>query len=81
MLTGNQSRQVTASAEWLSPADPFLNYNVARNARLEGTLVWFTQSSLFRDWKDSGSLLWIHGKCMRSTQSSRLHLDNGIRIS
>jgi hypothetical protein len=24
--------------------------------------MWFTESSTFKDWKESGSLLWIHGK-------------------
>jgi hypothetical protein len=75
---GEQSRPPTASAithstlprdqlleevqRWLSPSDPTSNYNVAREARLEGTVQWFLQGSTFKSWKSTGSLLWIHGK-------------------
>ena len=48
--------------KWLSPPDPSINYNTARDAHYEGTAVWFAQSNTFKDWKASGSLLWIHGK-------------------
>ena len=48
--------------EWLSPPDPSVNYNIARDAHHKGTALWFTESSTFGDWKESGSLLWIHGK-------------------
>ena len=48
--------------EWLSPPDPSINYNTARDAHHRGTAVWFTESSTFKDWKKSGSLLWIYGK-------------------
>jgi hypothetical protein len=48
--------------EWLSPPDPAVNYNIARHTRHAGTAVWFTESSTFKDWKESGSLLWIDGK-------------------
>ncbi|KAH9965643.1 hypothetical protein BJV74DRAFT_290796 [Russula compacta] len=47
---------------WLSPPDPSINYNTASDAYQEGTTVWFTQSSTFDHWKQSNSLLWIHGK-------------------
>jgi hypothetical protein len=50
------------SAEWLSPPDPSINYNIARDSHHKDTAQWFTESSTFRDWKESGSLLWIHGK-------------------
>ncbi|KAF8463552.1 hypothetical protein DFH94DRAFT_857982 [Russula ochroleuca] len=49
-------------ANWLSPPDPFINFNTADHARHEGTAVWFTQSSVFKSWKESSSFLWIHGK-------------------
>jgi hypothetical protein len=50
--------------QWLSPPDPSINYNTARDAYHDGTAVWFTQSHTFQDWKTSGygSLFWIHGK-------------------
>jgi hypothetical protein len=49
---------------WLSPPDPSVNYNTARDAYHGGTAAWFTQDHTFRDWKASGSesFLWIHGK-------------------
>ena len=53
-------------ALWLSPPDPFINYNTARDAHHKGTGVWFTESSTFKSWKESDSLLWIHGKRLSS---------------
>ena len=60
MFTGNQMRQDIKN--WLSPADPFINFNTANDAHYEGTAEWFTQGSTFKSWKESGSLLWIQGK-------------------
>ena len=58
--TGDRSKQ--DFLEWLCPPDPSINYNIARDAHHRGTAVWFTESSAFRNWKKSGSLLWVHGK-------------------
>ncbi|KAF8496246.1 hypothetical protein F5888DRAFT_418419 [Russula emetica] len=66
---------------WLSPADPFINFNTANDAHYEGTAEWFTQCSVFKSWKESGSLLWIHGKpgSGKSVLSSTIIQDiNGI---
>lgn len=60
MLTGKGLRQDLAN--WLSPPDPFINFNTADHSRHEGTAEWFTQSSVFKSWKESGPFLWIHGK-------------------
>ena len=67
MLVGNQLLQDVVNlrkdlANWLSPPDPFINFNTADHARHEGTAVWFTQSDVFKNWKQSGSFLWVHGK-------------------
>ena len=58
--TGDRSKQ--DFLEWLCPPDPSINYNIARDAHHRGTAVWFTESSIFRNWKNSGSLLWVYGK-------------------
>ncbi|KAH9012794.1 hypothetical protein EDB84DRAFT_923055 [Lactarius hengduanensis] len=47
---------------WLSPPDPSVNYNTARESYQEGTAAWFLQGSIFKEWELVGSLLWIHGK-------------------
>jgi hypothetical protein len=60
VFTGNQLRQDLE--KWLSPPDPFINFNTADHARHKGTAEWFTQSSLFKSWKETSSFLWIHGK-------------------
>ena len=59
-LTVDLSRQ--DFVEWLSPPDPSVNYNIARDTHHTGTALWFTESSTFRNWKVSGSLLWVYGK-------------------
>ena len=60
--TGDQLRQ--NFAKWLSPPDPSVNYNTARDKQHRGTAVWFIESSTFREWKKTGRLLWIRGKRM-----------------
>jgi ankyrin repeat protein len=47
---------------WLSPPDPSTNHNIARHAHHMGTASWFIQGGIFKQWKLSPSLLWIHGK-------------------
>jgi hypothetical protein len=49
---------------WLSPPDPWKNYNDALKSRLVNTGAWFTNGNTLSEWKTSGpsSLLWIHGK-------------------
>src|SRR5712691_7949138 len=49
---------------WLSPPDPWKNYNIGRELRHSKTGAWFVNSSTLSEWKASGrsSLLWIHGK-------------------
>ena len=47
---------------WLSPPDPFVNYNTASDSRYGDTGVWFIKSNEFKNWKESSSLLWVYGK-------------------
>ena len=47
---------------WLSPPDPSTNHNIACDTQHKKTANWFFQGSIFREWKSTGSLLWIHGK-------------------
>jgi len=61
-LTVMQLRQ--EAADWLSPPDPSVNYHISRDMHHKGTTTWFIESNTFRDWKESGSLLWIYGKRM-----------------
>jgi hypothetical protein len=74
-LTGYSSNTFTgtslqqAATKWLSPPDPSVNYHNACDTHHEGTTTWFIESTAFKDWKQSGSLFWIHGKrmCPHST--------------
>jgi hypothetical protein len=49
---------------WLSPPDPWKNYNIARKSRHSETGAWFVNGNTLSKWKESGpsTLLWIHGK-------------------
>ena len=49
---------------WLSPPDPWKNFNTACESRHSETGEWFTKGDTLSKWKDSGpsSLLWINGK-------------------
>ena len=48
--------------KWLSPPDPSTNHNIACGTHLKKSATWFFQGSFLREWKSTGSLLWIHGK-------------------
>lgn len=47
---------------WLFPPDPSINHNTARRDHLDGTASWFIQSGMFKEWKTTGTFLWIYGK-------------------
>jgi len=72
----SEDKLLTDLAKWLSPPDPFINYNTASEARYDGTSLWFTNSSEYKDWKESTSLLWIQGKRMSSSTMLSLLLTN-----
>ena len=57
--------------KWLSPPDPSTNHNIACGTHHKKAATWFFQGTFFRDWKSTGSLLWIHGK---RTASLTFHL-------
>ena len=59
-LTADQPSQKIV--KWLSPPDPSVNYNIARDSQHRGTAMWFIESSTFKEWKQSGGPLWIQGK-------------------
>ena len=48
--------------KWIAPPDPSVNLNTASDAHHAGTAAWCTKGSTVMTWKESGSLLWIHGK-------------------
>jgi hypothetical protein len=60
ILLGNQLRD--SIHRWLSPPDPSTNHNIACGTYHKKTAFWFFEGTIFREWKSTGSLLWIHGK-------------------
>ncbi|KAH9974566.1 hypothetical protein BGW80DRAFT_147383 [Lactifluus volemus] len=46
---------------WLSPPDPSQNHNLACRTHHEGTGQWLFQNTIFKEWKSTGSLLWLYG--------------------
>ena len=62
MVIGKQTRQDLR--RWLSPPDSSINHNIARKAHYKGTARWFFEGGIFKIWRSSPSLLWIHGKRM-----------------
>jgi hypothetical protein len=59
-FSGNQLRE--RIHKWLSPPDPSTNHNIACATYHKKTASWFFQGGMFREWKSTGSLLWINGK-------------------
>lgn len=62
VFAGSQLRENLR--RWLSPPDSSANYNMACDAHHKGTAEWFIRGSIFKEWKSTGSLLWVHGKRM-----------------
>ena len=60
IISGNQLRENVH--KWLSPPDSSTNHNIACGTHHKKTASWFFQGSIFKEWKSTGSLLWIHGK-------------------
>lgn len=47
---------------WLSPADPSVNQQRAREGRQSGSGEWFLQDTLFSAWRtEPASFLWLNG--------------------
>ena len=67
--------------KWLSPTDPSTNHNIACSTHHKKTATWFFQGSIFREWKSTGSLLWIHGKRAFSPFSHRIPSDAILNCS
>ena len=70
IISENQLRENVH--KWLSPPDPSTNHNIACGTHHKKTATWFFQGTFFREWKSSGSLLWIHGKRAPSPISHRI---------
>ena len=60
IFSGNQLRE--RIHKWLSPQDPSTNHNIACATYHKKPASWFFQGGIFREWKSTGSLLWVHGK-------------------
>ena len=60
VFLGTQLRE--SIHRWLSPPDPSTNHNIQCATNYKKTASWFFQGRIFRDWKSTGSLLWVHGK-------------------
>ena len=67
--------------QWLSPPDPSTNHNIACDTHNKKTASWFFQGSIFREWKSTGSLLWIHGKRAPCFTSYPMPFDNIVNYS
>jgi hypothetical protein len=66
---------------WLSPPDPWTNYNIAHDIRHRDTSMWFTQGDVMKTWKSTGSLLWVNGLRACLCFSSLLIADGFQRLS
>ncbi|KAH9073559.1 hypothetical protein EDB83DRAFT_2191480, partial [Lactarius deliciosus] len=55
-------RQRQELRRWVSPPDPSTNHNIACDTSHKQTAEWFFEGSKLKEWKSTGSLLWIHGK-------------------
>jgi hypothetical protein len=67
--------------KWLSPPDPSTNHNIACGTHHKKTASWFFQGTFFREWKLTGSLLWIHGKRAPSLTSYSIPSDDILNCS
>ncbi|KAN0129427.1 hypothetical protein V8E53_012759 [Lactarius tabidus] len=59
-VQGNELRKDLR--KWIAPPDPSVNFNTASETHHEGTAAWCTKGNTVVTWKESATLLWIHGK-------------------
>ena len=60
-LVGREASVNENFQRWLSAPDPWNNYRTAREAHHLVNAKWFTQGDEFKQWKSTGSLLWVNG--------------------
>lgn len=60
LLVGGRVRD--GLRNWVTPPNPSTNHNISCSIQHRGTVLWFLQSEVFREWKSTGSLFWIYGK-------------------
>jgi hypothetical protein len=60
IFSGNQFRE--SIQRWLSAPDPSTNHNIACDTHHKKPASWFSQGTIFQEWKSTGSFLWVHGK-------------------
>ncbi|KAH8992274.1 hypothetical protein EDB86DRAFT_2852765, partial [Lactarius hatsudake] len=59
VIDGSQRQELR---RWVAPPDPSTNHNIACDASHKQTATWFFEGNKIKEWKSTGSLLWIHGK-------------------
>ena len=79
VIPGNQLRENIH--RWLSPPDPSTNHNIACDTHNKKCASWFFQGSIYREWKSTGSLLWIHGKRAPPLTSHQMPSDDILNCS
>jgi hypothetical protein len=67
--------------KWLTPPDPSTNHNIACSTHHKKAATWFFQGTFFREWKSTGSLLWVHGKRAPSPTSHLVPSDEVLNCS
>ena len=75
------SESLSSFHKWLSPPDPSTNHDIACGTHHKKTATWFLESSIFQEWKSSGSLLWIHGKRVSCPTSHPIPSDDILNCS
>jgi len=48
--------------KWLSPQDQSTNHHIKLASRHKDTTAWILRESIYQEWKERASLLWIDGK-------------------
>lgn len=73
-LTSYTASEHLRIIEWLDGPDPSTNYNRALKTRTPKTGSWFIESKAYADWKNTPSLLWLHGipGCGKTVLSSTI---------
>lgn len=63
IAAAQESEQFKKITDWLSPSDPWTNFEAARQRHEPETGIWLLQSDRYRKWKSTtGRCLWLYGK-------------------
>lgn len=59
LVAGDEQKKIM---DWLKAPNCSTNYTAAVNKRVKNTGKWILDHPVYKEWKQTGDILWIQGK-------------------